>query len=559
MNRYKRTKGKKIAAAAFLALLMIGFVAYPLLHLIWSSFQGAQGEWTLRNYQTILRTDSTRRAIGNTLWLGALSVLGTVALGTWLALAMNYLKSTGEGVRRVLRVLFMAPFLIPGVILVLSFLQLFGEVGFLSALIRRATHGLFSPVLQGLPGILFVHVFTQYVYAYMNVSLALRSLDAGAVEAAKNLGAGRRAVFFDVLWPHIRPAVLASALLSFFAAISSFSAPALLGGSYRVISTQVLQYKLNHKLPLATSLVTLLLALGILVILSHQALQQERLKSRSGRTTSLQRVPFQSKIARHLHRILLFSAAFFIALPVIAVGYLSFVPAKSLMMDLLPQGVTWANYQAVFSAPRVLAPLKNSLQMALWATAVSLGLAGSGAYLAARAPKKSAAFFRFVFLLPMAIPASTLGIVLITAFAQGTLFTFGQSLLGTWFLLPIAYVLQNISLVYQNALTSLTGFNRELSFASDLLGARQRTTLLRIVGPAVAPGFLYGGVVCFLRSLGEYTVSSLLYGITNRPVSIAMVNALHDYDVGVSMVYGSIIIFLGAGVLIVLEARGRLP
>src|SRR5207253_8378117 len=44
-------------------------------------------------------------------------------------------------------------------------------------------------------------------------------------EAARSLGAWRIKTFFAALWPALRPAVLAAAILTFMAAAASFSAP----------------------------------------------------------------------------------------------------------------------------------------------------------------------------------------------------------------------------------------------------------------------------------------------------------------------------------------------
>jgi iron(III) transport system permease protein len=48
----------------------------------------------------------------------------------------------------------------------------------------------------------------------------------------------------------------------------------------------------------------------------------------------------------------------------------------------------------------------------------------------------------------------------------------------------------------------------------------------------------------FVRSIGEYTVSAFLYTASNKPVSIAMVNAIFEYDIGLAMAYGTLLIAL---------------
>ena len=45
-----------------------------------------------------------------------------------------------------------------------------------------------------------------------------------------------------------------------------------------------------------------------------------------------------------------------------------------------------------------------------------------------------------------------------------------------------------------------------------------------------------------IRTIGEYTMSALLYGVFNRPISISMVTNMQEYKVGISLAYGVIVI-----------------
>ncbi len=69
--------------------------------------------------------------------------------------------------------------------------------------------------------------------------------------------------------------------------------------------------------------------------------------------------------------------------------------------------------------------------------------------------------------------------------------------------------------------------------------------------PQVIPFAVTGSIVAYVRTFGEYTVSAFLYGVHNKPVSIAMVNALQEYDLGLSMAYGALTVAVCfAGVLL---------
>ena len=95
----------------------------------------------------------------------------------------------------------------------------------------------------GLKGIILVHAYTQYVYFYMNVSVAIKQMDRSVIEASKNLGASNWQIFYTAILPFIKPALISSSILTFMTGISSFSAPSIIGGSFKVLTTQILLSK----------------------------------------------------------------------------------------------------------------------------------------------------------------------------------------------------------------------------------------------------------------------------------------------------------------------------
>lgn len=112
--------------------------------------------------------------------------------------------------------------------------------------------------------------YTQYVYFYLNVYVALKYVDYSTVEAAKGMGASKLRVFFDVIWPVITPAVITSTIITFASGISSFSAPNLIGGGFKVLSTQIVRSKANNHMDIASVQVITLLLMGILFMILLQ-------------------------------------------------------------------------------------------------------------------------------------------------------------------------------------------------------------------------------------------------------------------------------------------------
>ena len=122
--------------------------------------------------------------------------------------------------------------------------------------------------LTGAGAILTVHAYSMYVYFYLFTRAALARFDGALLEAAAALGARPLRRFFRVTLPVLRPALAAAAVLTFLTALGSFSAPYLFGGSYRVMTTQILASKQNGDVDLAeveTAVLSLLAVGGLLL------------------------------------------------------------------------------------------------------------------------------------------------------------------------------------------------------------------------------------------------------------------------------------------------------
>ena len=521
-----------------LFFLLAGYILFPMLNTVAKAFHFGEG-FTLSVLWDYLQNANNLRVLQNTATLGLLSVLTCGLIGTLLAL---YLRFVDLRWKRLLHIILLTPMMIPGVIIVIAFIELYGESGILTNALRlllRLDHPPFY--LSGLPGILFVITYTQYVYFYLNVSVALKYVDRSAIDAAVSLGAGRFRIFRDAVLPVIRPALITSAMVTFVSGIGSFSAPNLIGGGYKVLSTQIVRSKANNRIDVASVQVLLLLLIGLSVMFVLQICRKRARYVRNVRATSY--LPAKKRtLFTVVAGLLIFLQVLLILVPVLGIIYMSFNSTHSIMTDIFPHELTLENYAALYESDRVLRPIKNSLNMSLLSVAAGLALTVPVSYLCWKRKDLPAGWARAVMMLPWCLPGSVIGINLINAFNKKSVFAFGQSLIGGYWILPIAYVILSLPLLLSYNDTAMESFNPALDQASHSLGASSLTTMLRLILPGIAPGIAAGGILAFIRTVGEYTVSALLYGVYNRPISISMVLNIHDFNIGISMSYGVLVI-----------------
>lgn len=536
-----------------LLFLLVGYILYPMGNTLRQALVSEEG-FTLSVFREYLANPNNIRVIQNTFAVGVGSVVCCGILGTALAIFMTFCRVP---CRRLLHMTLLSPMMIPGVIIVIAFVQLYGESGVVTKGAELLL-GLSGPLwnFSGLPGILFVITYTQYVYFYMNVSVALKYIDYAAIDAARSLGANRRQIFCSVILPAIAPALITSSIMTFASGIGAFSAPNLIGGGYKVLSTAIVKSKVNNYMDVASAQVMLLLAMSVSVMLLLQYYKRKCRYTRSPRPAAPSLYTGHSAF-RILAGLLMGIQILMILVPVLGIVYLSFNTTHSIMMDIFPHSFTLENYREIADSPRVLQPLLNSLKMSFMAVGAGILLTVPVSYLNWRRKSLPDGCAKALMMLPWCMPVSVIGINMINAFNVKSIFAFGRALIGGFYILPIAYTVTALPLLLSSNDTAMESFHPVLEDASHSLGGGGLATLMRVVLPNIAPGILAGGILVFIRTMGEYTVSALLYGVHNRPISISMVTNMQEFNIGVSMAYGVIVILISLGAMMLMLALDK--
>ncbi len=523
--------------------VLIGTIVYPALTTAFTSLTVNDGI-SIARYVEFFTSSLSLLVLRNSFVLGILTVVLCGVVGTGLAFLTHYFECPHRG---VIEKLLLLPVMMPGIIIVFAFVQLYGESGLITKILELVL-GLDKPLysFSGLPGILFVHVYTQYVYFYLTVSLAIRQIDASVVESARMLGASNFKVFTSVIVPYIMPALITAAAVTFMTGIGSFTAPSIVGGSYKVLTTQILLSKANNYMGTAAVQVVVLTGVSIFFFLVLRWYERRRLFENSVKGVPFRPVKIRNIVLRRCAFGLLLALSLTILLPFMTIVVLSFVDSASWMVSIYPQRFTLENYGAFFFKARTFRPFLNSVNMSLLAACICLAVAIPSSWIIEKTRLRFRGVIDFLVMLPWAMPASAVAINIITENSTPSIFSFNMILVGTYILLPLGYFINSLPIVVKTTHISFQGLNSSLLEASKSLGASQVQTLRRVVLPMLSPGLLAGFLFVFVRSIGEYTISTFLYTASNKPISIAMVNAVFEYDIGLAMTYGSLLIALAA-------------
>lgn len=545
MHTVQRNRHSFVAMAGVALLLwfLVGFVLYPALKTVAVSVTD-HGAFTLSHYAAQFTRGAALSVVWNSLVLGVLTVVVCGVVGTALAFLIHYFEFPWKSlVDRLL----LLPVMLPGIIVVFSFVQLYGESG----LVTKSLEWVFglekAPYdFSGLPGILVVHAYTQYVYFYIGVSIAIRHIDLSVLECARNLGASRVKVFTSVIWPYIAPAIIAASAVTFMTGIGSFTAPMIIGGGYKVLTTQILLAKANNFMAVAATQVVVLTVISLLVFIALRWYETTTQFQAQVKGVPIQPVRIGHRGVRVLMLAISGVLVFTVLLPVLAIVLLSFVKSGSWMVSIFPREFSLENYVAVFTKRRVFAPFLNSVLLSFAAALGCLVIAVPASCIIEKTTLPGRWVVEGLTMLPWAMPASAIAINIINATSVPTLFSFNTVLAGTWILLPLGYLIRSLPIMVKTTHLSFQNLSDTLLEASESLGASRIQTFGRVILPMLSPGLLAGFLLVFVRSVGEYTVSAFLYSASNKPVSIAMVNAIFEYNIGLAMAFGTLLMVLTA-------------
>ena len=190
------------------------FLYAPILTLIVFSFNNSRRNitwhgFTLKYYEKVLENDGLIEAFVNSLCIAFVNTLVSLILGTLTALLLWKFrfpfKTMYEGI-------ILVPIVIPEICIGIAMLVFFNQLGW--------PIDLRWPL--NLSKIASAHILFSFPFVALIVRARLATFNLDQEEAALDLGANQRQIFSDILFPHILPALIASALLAFTLSLDDF-------------------------------------------------------------------------------------------------------------------------------------------------------------------------------------------------------------------------------------------------------------------------------------------------------------------------------------------------
>ena len=202
-------------------------------------------------------------------------------------------------------------------------------------------------------------------------------------------------------------------------------------------------------------------------------------------------------------------------------------------------------------------PLLNSLWLASAATAASVAISLLAGILVVRHRVRGRGALEALLALPWAVPGTVFAIAIATAFSVHAPLAGRIVLVGTVWILPLAYLVRNLPLTSRATLAGFRALDPSLDEAAASLGAGRWRTLWAVTVPLLRPSLVAGATLAFATALGDFVTSIVLYTYDTRPISLEILSSLRQADVGVAAAYGVVLMAVSATVFAVGGTRSR--
>ncbi|MFN3704485.1 MAG: ABC transporter permease [Thermoflexales bacterium] len=250
-------------ALVAVTLFTFAFLYVPIVVLIFFSFNSARSgavweQFSLRWYERVLSNPRIMEAAMNSLIVALLATLGSVVIGTLMALAMERYRFRSQPLWDGLLYL---PVIVPEIVMGISLLLFFAAV--------RLERGIVTLVIS--------HIAFCMPFVYLTMRARLADFDRSLEEAAQDLGANEWVTFRRITLPLLMPGIISSALLAFTLSLDDFVISFFVTG----VGSQTLPVYIWGQIrrgvtPEVNAISTLMLALSIILVLISQLLQRRQ-------------------------------------------------------------------------------------------------------------------------------------------------------------------------------------------------------------------------------------------------------------------------------------------
>ncbi len=501
-RRFSATPGQIALALAIAAFLLL-FLGLPVGTVLYVAFtEKGTSNFTLVNFYDFVRTELFMRALWNSFYVSAMSVVWASVFALPLAYLTTRFVFRGAMLVQTLGFL---PLIMPPFVGAVAMQLFFGRNGSINLLLDE-WFGFKIGFMEGLNGVIFVQSVHYFPFILINLSAALRNIDRAMEEAAQNLGSSGFRLFRRIVFPLALPGYLAGASLVFVKVFDDLATPLLLNVKDMLAPQAYLRVTSIGIADPMGYVISVVLIVASVIAMWLTALA---LKGRDYATTQRGGGGLARRVMTPWEAVLGYGVVILILALVLAphLGLLLLSFATIWSFSPLPDAFTTAHYARVFGESSVY--IKNTLIYATLAGGIDIVLGVAIAYLVLRTKLIGREWLDWAASAALAIPGVVLGIGYLRTF-YGITLPDGTPLASLWITIVLALAIRRLPYALRACYAALQQISVSLEEAAENLGATKARTVRRVVVPLMAGGILAGFVTSFSTAAVELSATLML-------------------------------------------------
>lgn len=211
-----------------------------------------------------------------------------------------------------------------------------------------------------------------------------------------------------------------------------------------------------------------------------------------------------------------------------------------------------------------LSPIWLSLKVATISGVIVIIMGTLIGKVLARRKFKGKAIVETLLMLPMVLPPTVVGFLLIVVFGKNSIigqaieWIFNQPIIFTWWAAVIAAVVVAFPLMYQSAKSGFQQVDRDIEEAARIDGAGEWKTFLFISVPLASKMLLAGSILSFARALGEFGATLMFAGNipgVTQTIPTAIYIALDSGDRLLAWMWVTVVMILSFGMMLIVRVK----
>lgn len=515
--------------------IIIGICIFlmPLITLFKMAFEGQSG-FSLEHFNAIFASKRTITAIVNTLIIGICAMLISSVLGVFFALLIAY---TNIRYKKLIELLILLPYLIPGYIVTLSWTSVFAGNGVVNKFLETTLN--FKVNMYSMFGIIIVLGLSNTAVVYLSLVDVFRKIPQEQESAAAVAGYTVRDILTKINLRSVKAPIVTGVVLAFLSSVDNFAIPITLGSSsgISVLSTLIYEKAIgfsgnNFNEAAVTSLI--LSGLSAMVVILQWVITRKENPLVSEKPTYLPRIQF-SNVARRINQISVTTFLVFVNIVPLCFMLLSsfFTGYTRSIFDF--SKMTLDNYTFILKTPSMYSGFITSLILSFSSVVVCTLLGVWVMYFKSRYNKKATTILEIGATLSYSVPGIVLALSMIFYWSAV------PDVYGTLKILFIAYITRYALLLLRGSNTAFTTVEQTLEEAAVVSGASTWQRWSKIIIPLIKQQVFSSAYLMIVGSFTELTLSSLLSAANSKTVGMTIFSLQASGENSVAQAYSVLV------------------